>query len=341
MLIGFVAASAIISLDMLVLPIFGGYWRPDFTPMWVSVRVPDPYDIWAITKAQAFMFNAIHPLPFLYPPSSLPIFFPFGLLPFWWAYALWTALSVALFWSAARQITDRAWLAFIAPPVVFSIYLGQTALMTGAAIMFAVVHLPKRPLLAGLCFGIAGALKPQAVLVVPIVLISGRHWKAFGAAAFAWALFAVPTIRMWPDWSEVVRAFPAILDHYYPKIAVGYSAAPAYFAKAAGLPPLPFQIAGIVLGVVLALAAFRTDDIRVRIVGLVTGSLLVAPYAMGYEMAAMVPAYLSLLREGRARSVVVALPAFCITVLALVPALVVSGVALLWSPHGNRRETVP
>jgi hypothetical protein len=327
-LVGYTTIALLVSLNMFVPLLIGGRWRPDFTSMWAGARAPNPYDLWAVTKTQAFMFDASKPLPFLYPPSSLPLFYPFGLLSFWPAYALWTAISVVLFWSAARQITGRAWLAFVAPPVVFSFYLGQTALMTGAAIMFAVVCLPKRPLVAGVCLGLAAALKPQTVLLAPFALMFGRHWKALGAAAVTWLLLAVSTAGLWLDWWRIVQAFPAMLDRYYPKIG-NYAATPVYFAKALGLQTLPLQVAGIVLGLTVVWASFRTTDHRIRIIGLVTGTFFAVPYAMGYEVAAMVPAYLALLANGRLRSLIVGLPMFPINVVLMVPTLVASSLATL------------
>ena len=336
---GFLVIAALVSINLLVPLFFVGRFRPDFTPMWVGARAPDPYDLWAVTKAQAFMFDASKPLPFLYPPSSLPLFYPFGLLPFWLAYAVWTVLSVALFWGAARQVTDRAWISFVAPPVVYSLYIGQTALATGAAIMFAVVQLPRRPLLAGICFGLAAAVKPQTVLLAPFAMIVGKHWKAFAAAAAAWLLLALPTATYWLDWWRVVQSFPAILDRYYPYIGT-YGATPVAFAKALHLPPAPFQIAGVASGLAVVWASFRSDDVPTRIIGLVTGTLLALPYAMAYEIAAMVPAYFAVLHTSRVRGAIVALPMLFTNVLAIIPALMASTIATVGATTSERSPLV-
>lgn len=326
---GFVSIAALLSLSLMLPLFFGGHWRPDFTSMWVGARAPDPYALWAVTKAQAFMFDASKPLPFLYPPSSLPLFYPFGLLPFWPACILWTTLSAILFWLAARRVTEQAWLAFFTPPVVFSLYLGQTALVTGAAVIIAIAELPKRPVLAGVMFGLAGALKPQAVLLAPLALIVGNHWKALAAAGLSWLILALPAAEMWPAWWRVVRAFPAILDRYYPYIA-NNGGTPLSFAKALAWPVAPFQIAGIVVGIAIVVASFREKDIRTRIIGLGSGTLLASPYAMKYELAVMVPAYLGALRDGRLKSFLVALPTLSLSVLSLVPALVASALCQLY-----------
>jgi hypothetical protein len=318
--------AALVSINMFVPLFFGGHWRPDFTFMWAGARAPDPYDIWAVTKAQAFMFDASKPLAFVYPPSSLPLFFPFGLLRFWPAYVVWSALSAVLFLWAARQVTDKSWLVFLTPSVLFSLYLGQTALMTGAAIIFGIVELQRRPVLAGVCFGVAAALKPQTVCLAPLALLVGRHWKTLAASALTWLLFALSAVHLWPAWWQVIKGFPAVLDRYYPYIANNGSN-PVSFAKALGLPQISFGIAGIALGAGVIVASFRALDAPTRIVGLISGALLASPYAMKYETAAMAPAYIALLSNGRAKSLIIALPMFPINVVTMLPALVASSVA--------------
>lgn len=335
--LGVITIAALVTITLFVPLFFGGHWRPDFTFMWAGARAPDPYDIWAVTKAQAFMFDPSKPLAFVYPPSSLPLFFPFGLLPFWPACAAWTAVSIAAFLFAARQVTNQPWLTLITPPVLFSIYLGQTGLMTGAAIIVAIVEMPKRPVLAGIMFGLAAALKPQAVLLAPLALLVDRNGKAIISAGLTWLLLALPAARMWPDWWRVIQLFPGFLDQYYPYISHN-GATPLSFAKALGWPVPPFQIAGIALGVAVVVMSFRAADINTRIIGLGSGTLLASPYAMKYEVAVMVPAYIALLRDGNPRTALVALPMLVTNVLGFVPALVASCAALPRPSGRAKRE---
>jgi hypothetical protein len=337
---GFMLMASLVSIRLLVPLLILGQWRPDFTPLWAGARSLNPYDIWTVTRLQAFMFDASKPLPFLYPPSSLPIFYPFGLLPFPVSYALWTVLSLGVFWSAARQVTDRPWLTFLAPPVVYSVYIGQTALVTGAAIIFAVAELPKRPLLAGTLFGLAASLKPQAALLAPFAMVVGRHWKALAAASGTWLFLAASTANLWLDWWQVIRVFPAILNRYYPYIW-SYGATPSIFAKALGSPPEPFVVAGIASGLVIVWKSFRSNDTQTRIIGLATGTLLTLPYAMAYDISVMVPAYIGRLRKDPLKGAIIALPMLLTSVLAVVPALVASALILIRSSNSQRVTIAP
>lgn len=297
--------------------------------MWAGARATNPYDIGEVTSLQTWLGGARGPRAFVYPPSSLPIFFPFGLLPFWPAFWAWTALSAALFWLGARQITKHAALSFLAPQVVLSIGLGQTALFTGAATLWGVSLLKSRPFLAGLCFGVGAALKPQCFLLAPIAFASGRHWKAFGGAVLAWSVFAIPAVAMWPDWWRVAQQLPGIIARYYPYI-VSYEATPSYFAHAIGAPALLFQVAGIVLGVAVVWAAFRSEDNVTRVIGLISGTLLASPYALRYELAALAPALVDSFMLGTLRGGLAALPLLCMNVLTIVPAITISALSALW-----------
>ena len=66
------------------------------------------------------------------------------------------------------------WLVFAMPQVVLAIVLGQTTLWIGALLIWGVWLLRERPLLAGLLFGIAAAVKPQFAILIPVALLAGR-----------------------------------------------------------------------------------------------------------------------------------------------------------------------
>jgi hypothetical protein len=319
-------ASAALAVQILLPRLLHLTLTPDLTFMWAGARSPDPYDIWLVTNAQAWIRSAAKPLAFVYPPSSLPIFFPLGLLPFWGAFIAWTGLSVVLFWTAARQLTRYPSLAFLSPHVVLTVCLGQTALITGALTIWGVALLRPRPFLAGVCFGVGAALKPQCYLLAPIALISGRHWKAIGGAALAWSMFAIPVLPLWPNWWRVASQLPAILDKYYPVVSA-FGATPTYLAKALEVPIAPFQIVGLLLGATVVWVSFQTRDNLSRVIALITGTLLASPYAVRYELAALAPAYVAAYLSGNARSVVIAIPLLCTNVLTIVPALVASSLA--------------
>src|SRR4051812_29161295 len=136
----------VISIALLVPRLRNWPIAPDFTMLWAGARFAltrphEAYDVAAVTAAQMSLRPPVGPLPFPYPPSSLPLLAAFGLLPFWPAFWLWTVLSAAAFWSAARRITNHLWLVFATPHMVLALVLGQTTLWIGALLMWGVVLL--------------------------------------------------------------------------------------------------------------------------------------------------------------------------------------------------------
>jgi hypothetical protein len=266
----------------------------------------------------------VGPLPFPYPPSALPLMAPFGLLPFWLAFWLWTLLSAVAFWTAARRITSGLLLTFVTPPMILALVLGQTTLWIGALLIWSVILLPSRPLVAGLLLGITAAIKPQFVILVPIALLAGRHWLAIVGSAgglAAMLLLSLPFgFFLWHDWASVLGEHPAIVSGYGLNV-LGTS--PMMALKVLGLP-LYLHAAFVGLAIWLVWRAFKADDVKLRVLVLLAATLLATPYAIRYELAMLAPSLVDALLAGTARGLLIALPLYCLNVFTIVPALVVS-----------------
>jgi hypothetical protein len=305
---------------------------PDFTMLWAGarfavIRPHAAYDVAAVTAAQMSLRPPVGPLPFPYPPSALPLLAPFGLLPFWPAFWLWTALSVAAFWSAARNIASGLPLAFAAPHMVLALVLGQTTLWIGALLIWGVVLLRSRPLLAGVLFGIAAAIKPQFAVMVPFALLFGRHWRAIGGSVGGFAAMILLSLPfgpfLWSEWAAMIGKHPGIVSGYGLDVL---GASPMLLIKVLGLP-LYLHAPFVALAIWLVWRAFRSDNVKLRVLALLAGTLLASPYAIRYEVAMLAPSLVDALLAGTARGLLAALPLYCLNVLTIVPALVVSAVA--------------
>lgn len=78
-----IPAGYIIACTLICLNLFVWHWfiqspRSDFTSIWAGARALDPYNIREVADLQAWMWGAKAPLAFVYPPSSLPFYFPFA-----------------------------------------------------------------------------------------------------------------------------------------------------------------------------------------------------------------------------------------------------------------------
>jgi hypothetical protein len=125
-------------------------------------------------------------------------------LPYGLAFALWCATTLMLYAGVAAAIAGRR-IAFIVacamPWVLRVLMVGQNGLLTSAIAGSALLHLEKRPVLAGLILGLL-SYKPQFGILFPLALAAGGYWRAFAWAGFgtlAWnglaaAIFGPSTI---------------------------------------------------------------------------------------------------------------------------------------------------
>ena len=329
---------AVLHSGMLLFPQFQtGAFRPDFSVFWTGARLVATsahqiYDAQAMTAAQSWLTSAENGLrPFVYPPTALLLFYSFGLMPFYAAFLAWTSLSLAVFVVTARTFTSsRALILAVATPaVVLSLVTGQTSLLIAGAIMGGVAMLERKPIIAGILLGAAAALKPQAVILVPLALLAGRHWLAqLALFVTGIALVSIAVLlwgfALWFDWYQAISNFSSIVGGLGLNIdGITF----AMLAKAATWPAwlaLSMQVVAIIFGCVLVIWAFGRQDKSVRVVALASGSLLCSPYALIYDLSVLMPIAASLLISGRLTGV---FAGFAITGLAgafALPAVIAS-----------------
>lgn len=257
-----------------------GHGAPDFYVFWTAARHwRTPYDAAIVAQLEA----AIHlkgVWPFAYPPTFLLFAWPFAQVPLALAYPLWAGLESAAFIFAAAHVVKPVWATAalaLTPVVFFSAELGQTSLLVGAAVIGGWALRERRPALAGVLFGLAACIKPQAMLLAPVVLW-GR-WRMLGFMAGACAALVLASLgfgwRRWLEWPQALAAFRALVpmtDRINPSALVGapQGAALAWAALCAAF------------GVGLALTSRD-------LVGLVGGALCLTPYAHAYDLAPLAP----------------------------------------------------
>ena len=128
-----------------------------------------------------------------YPPNALLIVYPLALLPYLWSLTLWLSFGAALYLTALWRILPRPltlWAGLAYPAVLVTIGHGQNALLTTGLLGWGLLLLPRRPVAAGILFGIL-AFKPQLALLVPVALIAIGQWRAIGAAMFTLLVLAI------------------------------------------------------------------------------------------------------------------------------------------------------
>lgn len=259
----------------------------DFLPVWTAGRA-DParlYDFAYLTANQDWLY-ADKLRPFVYPPSALLILGPFSIPPFWVGYGAFVACTTALFVWAGRRL-GASWLMVLPPPVFLVPLAGQTTFLVSGLVMTAVT-LKKRPILAGVLYGVVGTMKPHMLVLLPLALLAERNWRAFwatGATTLGLVLLSLPTGASWSDWLVALPRFHELV------------AADAGLSATVITPFTAWGPASLIVTAPAAIAAvwfaFRSDSLPARVIALLGGALAVSPYAMNYELAVLIPAVLA------------------------------------------------
>jgi alpha-1,2-mannosyltransferase len=164
----------------------------DFANTWVGAQLaltghPQTYFAAdAYNRLLAEKFGASYPLHiWSYPPHVLLFTWPLALIPYMAAYILYCALGLAVYLavtSAGGRRLDHLVLLAIAPAVIVNIWCGQNGFFVAALLAGGLMVLDRRPILAGLLFGML-SIKPQLGILLPLMLALTGRWRTVLAAA--------------------------------------------------------------------------------------------------------------------------------------------------------------
>ena len=272
------------------------------------------YDRTAHGQAEAASIGPGHPYQFFfYPPPYLLLCAPLATLPYGVAFALFEALSLALFLLAMYALVGqlapmRAWLPCVLAftPLFWTIGLGQNAFLTAALFAAATLHIDRRPILAGICLGLL-CYKPHFGLLVPVALLAGGRWRGFAAAAATVALLCALSWAVFGGaaWIDYLRVFLASGETYGSgRISFAGMVSPFGAARLAGAAPsaaLALQATSTLLAAgVVAWLWRRRVSLPVRAAALLAGTMLALPVVLLYDQMVTLVALAWLAREGRA-----------------------------------------
>jgi hypothetical protein len=242
-----------------------------------------------------FATTDLHHYFWSYPPHILLFIWPFGLMPYVAAFALWSLLGFTLFLVAAHAGgVERKHLMFVAvaPAVAVNLFIGQNGFFFAALLICGLINLDRRPLLAGLCFGIL-TIKPQLGLLLPVMLVLTQRWRVIAAAAVTTLALVGATSAIWGVdiwWEYLAKVVP--MQRYQQENGAGLLLLQIPSAFYAGrLVGLPIRLDWIIQGVVsaAALAAvvwtyWRPRDPVLSTALLVTAIFLFSPYTLNYDL---------------------------------------------------------
>lgn len=281
------------------------YFLHDFQPFWAAGRLIWLNQSQTIYHASAFWawrlsnWGAKSPwmLQYFYPPPSLilPILIsPFSRLT---GFFVWQAINLVPSVALLRKLQRPWWfiaLCLCSPALMFNTWIAQLGVLTGVCFIAGLMTIGDGTADSGVLLG-ALAIKPQAGLLGPIVLLARRQYGAIasGAALIVTLSAAVSFIcgwNIWPDYLLHGRAtakfmlFAPFSSHLQVSGMSIFWMARSLGATVAGA--MLTQAASAVIAASWCWTAWhRPDTDRVALVALTVAlTLLVTPYGYTTDM---------------------------------------------------------
>ena len=264
-----------------------------------------------LAEQQATVVGATYQY-FFYPPVYLLLCAPLALLPYFVAFAVFEAATLALFILVMRAVLRERGVGWLAPLLAFpavwwTLGEGQNAFLTAALLGGFTLLIETRPVRAGLLLG-ALCYKPHLGLLAPVALFAGRRWAALaGAIGAVAALVAVSVLAFgWETWQAYLLGLPGSRQVYESgriELAgfitvfgaarlVGWSAGTAYALQG---------VCAVLMAVLVAAVWWRRGGASSaqRAAILLVATLLAVPLALVYDQLVALLAIGWLLREAR------------------------------------------
>ena len=229
-----------------------------------------------------------------YPPHILLFVWPFGQIPYIPAYLAWCLIGIALYLFACSSAVPRERLPFLAfaPGIAVCIFFGQNGFYTSALLIGGMLNRERRPVLAGILFGIL-TIKPQIGLLLPVVLLLERRWLTIASAAMTAATLVVATAMLfgWSIWIEYLQKIvpqQAWLTETSDGLLFAMVASVFYGARMIFLPlsaawALQYVFSALALAAVVW-TYWKRRDPALSLALFITATFIVTPYIMTYDM---------------------------------------------------------
>ena len=253
------------------------------------------FDVRTYAAALRDMLGPTYPETYWsYPPHIVLFVWPLGLMPYLFAYITWCVVGIALYLVACSSAIPRERLLFlaVAPGVAVCVFFGQNGFYTAALLIGGLLSLDRRPVLAGVLFGIL-TVKPQLGLLLPIVLLLERRWVTIASTVMTIAFLFVVTamlfgLDVWLDyWHKIVPQQMWLTENAG---GLMFSLVSSLFFGAR-LIHLPLGVAWAIqyAGTAFAFAAvvwtyWKRRDPQLSLALFVTATFLFTPYILNYDM---------------------------------------------------------
>ncbi len=277
-----------------------------------------PFDPAQQYRAERAIFGPATPFyGWHYPPYFLLIAAPLAALPYLAALAVWQTASLLLYLGAlwlllrngpAPQLArDPLWpvLALGFTAVFVNLTHGHNGFLTAALLAGALALLDRKPLVAGILFGLL-AYKPQFAFLIPLVLIATGRWRTLASAATTVCALSIIVTLLFGF--EVWPAFLA--SSHFTRVVVleqggtGFHKIQSVFAWVrlwGGPVALAYAVqTAVTLAVAASLVMLWRGSASPARKGaaLCLASILATPYSLDYDLMIAAPAIALLVSDG-------------------------------------------
>ena len=285
-----------------------------------------PFDLAQQSARERAIFGDLAPFyPWPYPPFFLFAAAVLALMPYGLALAVWQAATLGLYLLTMRAIltparqpsaeaagasADGLWLlvALAFPAVLINVGHGQNGFLTAALLGGALLMLDRRPLMAGILFGLL-VYKPQYGLMIPLVLAVSGRWRCFAAAAATVVLLTVATLLTFgvAAWRAFFVSMEFARTVGLEQGNTGWYKFQSVFAWARmwGAPIAPaYAVQGAVIVALAAALAWlwrSAAPYPLKAAALCLATILATPYSFDYDMTVLAPVIAFLVVDGFAR----------------------------------------
>jgi hypothetical protein len=274
----------------------------DFAPFWVASKtVLDGHASWLydidlfIAQQRQLLGPQAGGHGYLYPPQSILLIWPLGLLSYGWSLAAWLLIGFGLYlWASFAGLWRWFKVAALtlAPATFANAMFGQNGFVTAALLIGGMRLLERAPIAAGILFGLL-TFKPQLGVLVPIALIAAGAWRAFAAAVVTTVVLMGLTtglfgMDIWSSYIDFISGFKTALMERGAGIGYGKGTSPTMMARMMGLGPIAGSVIQAVFSLGAAVAVYwafwppRGGPLAIAVLAVV--ATLATPMAYVYDM---------------------------------------------------------
>lgn len=283
---------------------FGYMIGRDFVATWAGAKAAltgDPGQYFGYDAYMALLrgfFGADYPSHiWSYPPHLLLFTWPLAFLPYMAAYVVYCALGLILYVTVTSD-GERRWdhigLLALAPAVTLNIWTGQNGFLTTVLLIGGLLQVDRRPVLAGVFFGIL-TIKPQLGFLLPVMLVLTGRWRVIVAAAATIVVLAGLTClafgtKVWTDYLHLAmptqgRAITEGSGFFLTNMPTAFMNLRLIGAPASITYAVQAAISAATL-VATVWVFWRRRDPVLSLCFFVSAMFLFTPYAFNYDMVA-------------------------------------------------------